>query len=445
MAAIGKTFGKEALANQDLNTLNEEHKERCILIGLARNRNDRWEVEDHLTELDSLARTSGAEVIETFVQNRLAPDPAYFIGKGKLEEIALFIEENQIDLVIFDDELSPAQIKNIERLLSKKVIDRAGLILDIFAGHARTKEAKVQVELAQLNYLLPRLTRQWQHLSRQVGGIGTKGPGETQLETDRRLIRQRIAHLKNNLARIDHQRKTQRKQRKQLFRAALIGYTNAGKSTLLNALSGAHVLIEDKLFATLDTTVRRVEIEPATSVLLSDTVGFIRKLPHHLVASFRSTLAEAAEADLLLHVVDISHPQFAAHIRVVRQLLNELHIEKTPQLLVFNKVDRIDDLALLKQVHLSYPEALFVSARRKLGLHTLKQKIAHLADARYEVRQLKLNLAHSHLEHRFYALATILNRRVDDDYLHLTIKYPAENKSRIRALIKDGIVQEEVL
>jgi len=433
------------LLNETTILFSENQKERCILIGLARSREDRWTVADHLTELYSLAQTSGAEVIETFIQSRTAPDPAYFIGKGKLEEIALYLEEHQIDLVIFDDELSPAQIKNIEHVLNKKVIDRSSLILDIFAGHARTKEAKVQVELAQLNYLLPRLTRQWQHLSRQVGGIGTKGPGETQLETDRRLIRQRIAHLKNSLERIDHQRKTQRKQRKQLYRAALIGYTNAGKSTLLHALTGADVLIEDKLFATLDTTVRRVELDNSTAILLSDTVGFIRKLPHHLVASFRTTLAEAEEADLLVHVVDISHPQHEAQIVVVKQLLEQLKIANKPQLMVFNKVDRIKDLDLLKQIHLSHPDALFVSAQRRLGLHTLKQKIARLSDARYVVQRLKFDFKHSHIEHRLYALATILQRRTDEEFLYLTIKYPEENKSRIQTLLKEYVKQEDVV
>ncbi len=411
-------------------------KERCILIGLARDMQNRWDVEDHLSELKSLAQTSGAEVIETFIQKRQAPDSAYFIGKGKLEEIAFFIEQNDVDLVIFDDELSPAQVRNIEKILIKKVIDRSGLILDIFALHARSRQARVQVELAQLNYLLPRLTRQWQHLSRQVGGIGTKGPGETQLETDRRMVRERISHLKNSLRRIEHQRKTQRKQRGQFFRVALIGYTNAGKSTLLNTLSGADVLIEDKLFATLDTTVRRVDIDKNATILLSDTVGFIRKLPHHLVASFQTTLAEASEADLLMHLVDISHPHFEDHIRVVHNLLEQLHIQNKKQLLVFNKVDLLSASPKLKQIHTSYPDALFISASRHLGLNTLKTRLREMAEADFHVRRLKLPFSVSAAEHILSPLATVLNRESDENYFYLTIKYPQENEARIKAILK---------
>jgi len=411
-------------------------RERCILIGLSRSAQNRWDVEDHLSELKSLATTSGAEVVETFIQQRKAPDAAYFIGKGKLEEIAFFIEQNDIDLVIFDDELSPAQVRNIERILAKKVIDRSALILDIFALHARSRQARVQVELAQLNYLLPRLTRQWQHLSRQVGGIGTKGPGETQLETDRRLVRERISHLKTNLRRIEHQRKTQRKQRGQFFRVALIGYTNAGKSTLLNTLSGADVLIEDKLFATLDTTVRRVEIGENSTILLSDTVGFIRKLPHHLVASFQTTLAEASEADLILHLVDVSHPHFEDHIHVVRNLLEQLKIHQKNQLLVFNKVDLISASEKIKQVHTFYPEALFISASRHLGLNTLKTRLREMAEAGFVVRRLKLPFSVSAAEHSLSPLATVLKRESDENFFYLTIKYPRDNETRINAILK---------
>ncbi len=411
-----------------------DFSERCVLVGMIRRNQSRWEVEDHLTELRALARTSGARVVETFIQERPAPDPAYFVGKGKIDEINAFIIERQIDLIVFDDELSPAQVRNIEKLTGIKVMDRTGLILDIFALHARTNRAKVQVELAQLNYLLPRLTRQWQHLSRQVGGIGTKGPGETQLETDRRLVRRRIANLKEKLKRITHQAETQRQQRIGLFRAALIGYTNAGKSTLMNALTDASVPIEDKLFATLDTTVRRMSLSAATTVLLSDTVGFIRKLPHHLIASFQTTLSEAIEADLLIHVVDVTHPQFEDQLRVVDEILHELHIESKPRLLVFNKVDRLPKHHILDQLQILYPEAMFISAARHIGLNHLKRKILQIAEAQYETRRIKLNYQSGAGEHLLYPIAVILDKTSDDQYVYLTIKYNKAHKRRINQI-----------
>jgi len=413
--------------------------ERCILIGLVRFDQSRWAVEDHLKELKLLTATSGAEVIDSFIQKRAAPDAAYFIGKGKVEELSFFIEAHEIDTIIFDDELSPAQMRNIERLLERKVIDRSALILDIFARHARSREAKVQVELAQLNYLLPRLTRQWQHLSRQVGGIGTKGPGETQLETDRRLVRKRIAHLKSRLERIANQKHIQRRQRRTLFKAALIGYTNAGKSTLLNTLSNAHIFTEDKLFATLDTTVRRVSLDQNSMILLSDTVGFIRKLPHHLVASFRTTLAETVEADLLIHVVDLSHPNYEEHIRVVNQILADLHLAEKDVLLVFNKVDLIDKTSLLKRLHLVYPDAVFISAARHLGIKTLKKHIRHFLQEQYVTEVLKLNYDHGGLEHKIQLLASILDRKYDEHNFYLTVKYARENKSKIQRILKKYI------
>ena len=314
-------------------------QEIAILVGLKHPSVDRYEIEEHLNELRELAITAGAVVKKYVVQERVSPDPAYFIGKGKIEEIQEFIDEEDVNLVIFDDELNPAQIKNLSSVLKEiKIIDRTGLILDIFADHAKSSEAKTQVELAQLNYLLPRLTRAWQHLSRQVGGIGTKGPGETQLETDRRLVRTRISKLKNRLKEIEKQNETRRQKREALFSVALVGYTNAGKSTLMNALTDADVKTENKLFATLDTTIRRMNITESFSILLSDTVGFIRKLPHQLVASFRSTITESANADLLLHVVDLSHPRYEEQIDIVDTLLNEIGVDVSSKVLVFNKV-----------------------------------------------------------------------------------------------------------
>ena len=408
--------------------------ERCILIGIVLQNQSKWEVIDHIDELKALAETSGAEIVDSFIQNRTKTDAAYFIGKGKLEELALFIEIQEINLVIFDDELSPAQAKNIENILKVKVIDRAALILDIFADHAKSNEAKVQVELAQLNYLLPRLTRQWQHLSRQVGGIGAKGPGETQLETDRRLVRIRISNLKKQLEKISSQKQTQRQQRETMFRAALIGYTNAGKSTIMNALTDADVLIENRLFATLDTTVRRLELNSRTNVLLSDTVGFIRKLPHHLVASFRTTLSEALEADLLLHIVDITHPSFKDQIEVVNEILNDLELDKTNILLIFNKVDALKNKGLLDQLRYDFPRALFVSGRRHIGIASLKKRLLEILETQYETDQFQLRHDSGVPVHLFHALGKILDERFDEEYLYLNVKYPLENKSKITAL-----------
>lgn len=409
--------------------------ERCILIGIVLPNQSKWEIIDHIDELKALAETSGAEIVDSFIQNRVKPDPAYFIGKGKLEELSLFIEMQEIDLVIFDDELSPAQNKNIENILKVKVIDRPILILDIFADHAKTNEAKVQVELAQLNYLLPRLTRQWQHLSRQVGGIGTKGPGETQLETDRRLVRTRISSLKRQLGKISNQKKTQRQQRETMFRVALIGYTNAGKSTIMHALTNADVLIENKLFATLDTIVRRLELNSRTEILLSDTVGFIRKLPHHLVASFRTTLAEALEADLLLHIVDITHPAFKDHINVVNEILDDMNLDKTNGILIFNKVDALKNRGLLEQLRYEYPNALYISGRRHIGISGLKKRLLEILENQYETEHFQLRHDSGIPVHQFHILGKVLDERFDEEYLYLDVKYPIENKYKIIALL----------
>jgi GTP-binding protein HflX len=357
-------------------------KERCVLVGLSRGAISPFSVQDNLDELAALAKTAGAKVIDRFIQNRPLPDPAFFIGRGKVEELAIFVNEHDIDLLIFDDELTPGQIKNLENLLDVKVIDRAALILDIFAAHAMSREARTQVELAQLRYLLPRLTGHWSHLSRQVGGIGTKGPGETQLETDRRLVRNRISKLKEELNKIDRQRTVQRRKANEFIRVALVGYTNAGKSTLMNALTKSNTYVEDKLFATLDTTVRRLYLEKTRFVLLTDTVGFIRKLPYDLVASFQSTLAQTKESDYLLQVVDISHPQFEDHIGVVHDILIDLKLEETPMVLIFNKVDRITDTNLLRSTAMRYPDALFVSASKCIRIDSIRKRLSQILPAK---------------------------------------------------------------
>ena len=312
--------------------------ENAVLVGLITKDQDEEKLTEYMDELEFLAYTAGATVKKRFTQKLSQPDSRTFVGKGKAEEIKLFLEENEIGTVIFDDELSPSQLKNLERELEVKILDRTNLILDIFAQRAQTSYARTQVELAQYEYLLPRLTRMWTHLERQRGGIGMRGPGETEIETDRRIIRDRISLLKEKLKTIDKEMATQRKNRGKMVRVALVGYTNVGKSTLMNALSKSDVFAENKLFATLDTTVRKVVIGNLP-FLLTDTVGFIRKLPTQLVESFKSTLDEVREADLLLHVVDVSHESFEDHISSVNQILQEINAHQKPMVMIFNKID----------------------------------------------------------------------------------------------------------
>jgi len=319
-------------------TLNEAQKERAVLIGVVQPPNSEEKIVEYLDELEFLAQTAGADTVKRFMQKMQKPDSKTFIGSGKVEEIGQYIESHDIDLAIFDDDLTGKQTNILEEEWKVKIVDRTSLILDIFAGRAQTAQARTQVELAQLQYLLPRLRGLWSHLERQRGGIGMRGPGEQEIETDRRIVRDKISHLKKKLEKIDQQNITQRKNRGELIRVSLIGYTNVGKSTLMNILSKSDVFAENKLFATLDTTVRKV-VFGNMPFLLSDTVGFIRKLPHHLVESFKSTLDEVREADILLHVVDVSHPQYEDHINAVHQTLQEIKIEQKPTVMVLNKID----------------------------------------------------------------------------------------------------------
>ena len=360
--------------------------ETCVLIGLVQNRETREEVAEHLEELAFLATTADAINKRTFVQSLDRPDTRTFVGSGKLQEVKEYVEENEIDILIFDDELTPTQLRNIEREIpERKILDRPNLILDIFAQRARTAHAKTQVELAQYQYLLPRLTNMWTHLQKQKGGIGMKGPGEKEIETDRRIIRDRIAHLKKELKAIDKQMATQRGNRGALVRVALVGYTNAGKSTLMTLMSKSDVFAENKLFATLDTTVRKVVLQNLP-FLLSDTVGFIRKLPHQLIESFKSTLDETRESDLLLHVVDVSHPQFEDHLAVVESTLAEIGSDDKPTMIVFNKVDRIEvepfgptreDImaGIRERFERGDREVIFISAKEKWGMEKLRNVV----------------------------------------------------------------------
>lgn len=368
--------------------------EKAVLVGLITKDQDEDKLTEYLDELEFLAYTAGATVERRFFQKMLQPDSKTFVGKGKMEEIRDFVKENEIGTIIFDDELSPSQLKNLEREIEEvKILDRTNLILDIFAQRAQTSYARTQVELAQYEYLLPRLTRMWTHLERQRGGIGMRGPGETEIETDRRIVRDRISLLKDKLKTIDKQMATQRNNRGKMVRVALVGYTNVGKSTLMNTLSKSEVFAENKLFATLDTTVRKVVIGNLP-FLLTDTVGFIRKLPTQLVESFKSTLDEVREADLLVHVVDISHESFEDHINSVHQILQEIDAHQKPMIMVFNKIDNFsyekkeeDDLTPATRKNISLEEwektwmakkqypTIFISALTKKNFPTMKKII----------------------------------------------------------------------
>ena len=380
-------------------------KEKAVLVGISVSAQKAQEQAEYLKELAFLTDTAGGDPVKIFTQNMDAPNSKTFVGPGKLEEIRLYVKEKEIDLVIFDDELTPTQLRNIEKILECRILDRTHLILDIFAKRAKTAHAKTQVSLAQCQYMLPRLTRLWTHLERQKGGIGMRGPGETEIETDRRIIRDKIARLKDDLKKIDTQMALQRKNRESIVRVSLVGYTNVGKSTLMNLLSKSDVFAEDKLFATLDTTVRKVVLGNLP-FLLSDTVGFIRKLPHHLVESFKSTLDEVREADILLHVVDISHPNFEEQIEIVNQTLLELKAMDKPIIVVFNKIDKYtfiprdeDDLLPKKRENYSLDEMLdswmaknnapcvFISARNQTHISAFRdllyQKVKEIHVTRY--------------------------------------------------------------
>lgn len=380
----------------------KKETEHAVLVSLITPSVTESQAHEYMDELEFLAETAGAKTVKRFTQRLPHPEHRTFIGKGKVEEIQKYLEwHEEINMVIFDDDLSGKQTNNLEEALKVKIVDRSTLILDIFASRAQTAQAKTQVELAQMKYLLPRLRGLWTHLERQRGGIGMRGPGETQIETDRRLVQYRVKVLEEKLKEIDRQNQTQRKTRGELIRVALVGYTNVGKSTLLNLLSKSEVLAENKLFATLDTTVRKV-VFGSMPFLLSDTVGFIRKLPHHLVESFKSTLDEVRESDILLHVVDVAHPQFEDHIRTVQQTLQELGAAEKPTLMVYNKIDLYrerwyDDLLddstkteieaeLRARLQHTFGENVFISARSKEGVDDFRERLTRLIKEAYVVR-----------------------------------------------------------
>jgi GTP-binding protein HflX len=411
--------------------------ERAVLVGAPiKGKRARLELAEHLEELAELAETAGAVVVGEVTQALDKPNPATYLGKGKLEELRDTAERDEATLIIFDDELSPAQARNVEQAIGVRVMDRAELILDIFATRARTSEARMQVELAQLRYMLPRLTRMWTHLEKFRGGIGMRGPGETQLETDRRLISHRIRVLDERLSGVQKARAVQRQSRDSFFRAALVGYTNAGKSSILRALAQANdVFVEDRLFATLDPLTREVQLDDAQSVLVTDTVGFIRKLPHHLVASFRATLEEVGEADLLLHVIDIAHAGWEERTEVVEQVLADLEVGDVPILHVFNKIDQLEHgelIALEDRIQRAMPNSVFVSAVLPDGLEPLRRA---LATARHQLRPatvLRVPLGDGKLLAELHRNGEVISQRAEGNEWVVTARLDPATLGRLR-------------
>ncbi|MCK4966816.1 GTPase HflX, partial [bacterium] len=396
-----------------------------------------WDIDDNMRELILLCETAGLEVTEKVSHIIRDIAPRSYIGKGKADSIARSAHSNNADCIVFDIDLSPSQARNLEKIIGRKIIDRSGLILDIFAKNARTKEAKTQVELAQLNYLLPRLTGHWTHLSRQEGGvgIGLRGPGETQLEVDKRIVRKKIKKLSDSLDKIEKRRIVKSKKRQNFFRSALIGYTNTGKSTLLNALTEADVLVEDKLFATLDSTVRKVTIKNHYDILLSDTVGFIKNLPHHLIASFKSTLGEARDADVLLHVADISHPRLEEQIVSVNEVLQSLDIRNKPTIMVFNKLDLSTNDEVLRRMKSQYKNAVFISALRGIGLKTLVDEVIKAASMDYIEDNIEVPIADYNNINKIKKIGTVISTEFNDGYVSVHYRTRKEYSGKVRDIL----------
>jgi GTP-binding protein HflX len=408
-------------------------KEKALMVGVIHGNVDEATTYEHLEELELLADTAGAEVVGQVTQRLNKLNPQFLVGKGKADEIVGQAEALGAQLIIFDNDLTPAQAKNFMNLADNlKVIDRSALILDIFRQHARSREAKTQVELAHLEYLLPRLTRQWTHLERQMGGIGARaGMGETQIEVDRRLIRTRISKLKKELEKIDQERIVQSRGRKKFFRVALVGYTNAGKSTLMNALSAADVYVQDQLFATLDTTIRQVDINNTHQILLSDTVGFVRKLPHDLVASFRSTLKEVIDADLLLLVLDASSPQVLDHYNTIKNVLEEITAGNKRSLIVLNKIDLVKDINALNQLKQFFTEAVMISALDQLRLDDLLNSIQSIMDENFQTIEVDIPFSNGKIISEIQADTEVLDREYYDEGVRMTIKGPSSKIQKI--------------
>jgi len=413
---------------------NNVDQEKALLVGVIQPGTTESQIHEHLDELELLAETAGAKIAGRITQRVSKINPATFIGKGKAEELLSQAKELDVKLIVFDDELSSGQIKNYHKISdSVKVLDRSGLILDIFQKHAKTKEARTQVDLAYMEYLLPRLTRQWTHLERQMGGIGTRaGMGETQIEIDRRLIRTRISKLKKELTRIEKERDTQSYRRQSEFRVSLVGYTNAGKSTLFKALTGSDVYIQDQLFATLDTTVRQLQIDESHQILLSDTVGFIRKLPHNLVASFKSTLKEVLEADLILVMLDISSAQIKDHFQTIENVLKDMGAQEIPQILVLNKVDLISDGNMIEKRNREFPDSVTVSAQQHLRLSELKSRIIAKMDENFQTIDLEFSYDQGKTIAHAQEGVEVLQREYEENGVKLRVR---GSRSRINQIL----------
>ena len=413
---------------------NITKEEKVLLVGLINYPDNKSVVEEHLDELALLVETAGGKVIGKVTQKVSKINPATLVGIGKAKQLISQAEELSAKLIIFDDELSPAQIKNYHKMSKTiKILDRNGLILDIFKKHARTKEAITQVNLAYFEYLLPRLTRQWTHLERQMGGIGTRaGMGETQIEVDRRLIRTRISKLKKELKKIEKERGTQSLKRKSEYRVSLVGYTNAGKSTLFKALTGAEVYIKDQLFATLDTTIRKLKIDSSHTVLLSDTVGFIRKLPHNLVASFRSTLKEVLEADLIVVVLDASSIEIEDHLKIINKVLTEMGADGVPILHVLNKVDKISDRRKMEKIKRSVPNSVIISAKQHLMISDLKKKLVEKMELNFQTVELQIPCQAGKIISNAQKGVQVLERSFEDNIVRLKVRGA---KPRIKQIV----------
>jgi len=415
-------------------------KEKAILVGIKTRNHTRWDIEEYILELRELARTAGAEVIETNIFTQDDFNPAYLIGKGKVESLALSVVEKTVDLIVFNEDLSPAQQRNLEEKINIKIIDRTQLILDIFAQHAHSREGKLQVELAQLNYLLPRLVGKGMLLSRLGGGIGTRGPGETKLEIDRRRVREKISRFKKDIEKIRQQRLLQRKQRKKksIPMVVLVGYTNTGKSTLMNSLTPSQAIVENKLFSTLDPITRQVSLPNNQLILLTDTVGFIRKLPYHLIAAFKATLEEIVEADLLLHILDINHPQIVEQEGVVRNILEEIGAKGKNIISVLNKMDLLDNPHVLKRLEESFVDSVVVSSLKKENLDRLLDKIMQRLQSRYQQLKLTIPLNEGKLIALLHREAKVLKEDYQEQSVDITVEVSMEWAGKLKSYIVKG-------
>ena len=430
-------MNRESKTPKKIPTQIKSFQGKAILVGIEFHGNGSSHLANNLKELNGLADTAHYNVISSISQKLTRINPKSFIGKGKVEEIFQLIQQFSADIVIFDENLSPAQNRNLEQIFKCRVIDRSWLILEIFGNHARTREAKAQVELASLKYALPRLTKMWGHLSRQRGGIGMKDVGETQIQLDRRLIRDRITKLDRKLKQIDLEKKTQRKNRRNIYKVALVGYTNAGKSTLMNQLTGAETLVENKLFATLDSTMRKIKKNFPYPVVLSDTVGLIDKLPHDLIASFKSTLDEVRDANLLIKMVDISDSNAKRQIETTNNVINELGVEDTDSLLVFNKVDNVNDPEIIESELQRHPKAIIISSKNGTGLDVLRNSIISSYEKKLVSHQIIIKYNQANLISQIRKYAVIVKSDYEDTFISLDLRLPPGGKEQVEKLLKD--------